>query len=113
MEGYKLKPNIVRFNIEGQDKFLCRDMTKEEFLNDTMQSDLPMKIGKFFAPEFAKYLGLTINDLKRLKPILDDIDDAHLYYKDIYDAYMENQAFILTDEQRLKAYETYKKVRNI
>ena len=41
------------------------------------------------------------------------LDPKHQYEKVIFDAYLENKKFELTPEQRLQAYEIYKKSRNI
>ena len=41
------------------------------------------------------------------------MDSKHTYEKIIADAYIENNGFFLTDEQRDMAYNEYKKTRNI
>ena len=48
---------------------------------------------------------------EKLKPLLKKLNDTHKYEQIIYDSYIENQAFILTDEQRKKAYQSYKESR--
>lgn len=113
MEDFRTKDtNILRMtHINGEDKFLLKDISKEEFIKDAIGSTSVMKIGKFFVAGFAEYIGLTIDDLKIFEEPLKHIDERHTYYRDIYNAYIENNAFTLTDEQRLKAYETYKKTR--
>lgn len=70
-----------------------------------------MCLGKFLIPEFNEKFGITIEDLKGLSSLLDRLDDKHLYEKIIYDAYIENNDFSLTDEQRQNAYNEYKKYR--
>ena len=71
-----------------------------------------LEFGKFLVPEFAEELGLTIDDLKRLYTHFEGrIDKKHGYQRAVYDAYVENGAFTLTDEQRTKAYELYKAER--
>ena len=71
-----------------------------------------LEFGKFLVPEFAEELGLTIDDLKRLYTHFEGrIDKKHGYQRAIYDAYVENGAFTLTDEQRTRAYEAYKAER--
>ena len=54
---------------------------------------------------------LSIDDLKRLKPIIAKLDDKHKYEEVIYNAYLENNDFVLTDEQRQEAYRVYNKYR--
>ena len=72
-----------------------------------------MRCGKFMVPEFAEYIGFTIHDLPRIKPILDKIDPRHRYYLSIYNSYMKNGKFELTDKQRSIAYEEYRKERGL
>jgi hypothetical protein len=45
--------------------------------------------------------------LERLRPLAEKLDDKHLYEKVIYDAYIENGCWGLTDEQRAEAYRIY------
>lgn len=107
-----LRVNALRTHMDGNDLILNPHMTKQQYIEDTINSDTTMRMGKFFVPEFAKYIGLTINDLRRFKPYLSLLDDKHKYYQVIYDAYIENNDFTLTEEQRAVAYEEYKKYRN-
>lgn len=68
-----------------------------------------LEFGKFLVPEFATELGLTIEDITTLYDFYKSkIDQRHSYQHDIYNAYVKNNAFTLTDEQRLVAYEAYK-----
>jgi hypothetical protein len=89
------------------------DEDKEGFIKDTLECGVPMRIGRFLVPEFAAYLGVTIDDLKRLSGIIEKIDEKHLYEKVIYDAYLENGEFKLTEEQRVAAYKEYLKRKQI
>ena len=90
--------------------FMCLD-ENSIMIDKTLESGVNMRAGKFLSPEFAEYIGLTIEDLKRLKPMFDDIDEKHRYEKVIFDSYVENNGFFLTDEQRLRAYDEYKRER--
>ena len=65
----------------------------------------------FLVPEFAKYIDLTIEDLKRLEYWFDKLDDKHKYEKLIYQYYLINNDFVLTEEQLNEAYKIYKKFR--
>lgn len=94
--------------LHNKDAFFYKNMSKQEFIQDTLNSDLPMVVGKFIIPEFNEYLNITIDDLKQLKPIFDKIDTKHEYEKIIYNSYIENNGFYLTDEQLNSAYEKYK-----
>lgn len=67
-----------------------------------------MQLGKFLVPTFIEAIGFTIDDLKKLQPLLDNLDDKHKYEKVIYNTYIQNNDFTLTDEQLQKAYLKYK-----
>lgn len=111
MDRFNFNGNVLHCKIHGKDVFFFRNMDKEGFIKDALDSNVPMRVGKFLVPEFAVYLGMTIDDLKRLKPLFDAMDEKHKYEKVIYSAYIKNKAFRLTDGQRQKAYEAYKESR--
>lgn len=113
MDRFPFKGNVFNANINGKDVFFFRNMDKEGFIKDTLECGVPMRIGKFLVPEFATYLEVTINDLKRLSDIIEKIDEKHLYEKIIYDAYLKNGEFKLTEEQRAAAYKEYLKRKQI
>ena len=97
---------------KGKCVFEWKDMNADEFIDYTLEHyDTPMQIGKFLVPDFAGYLGLTIEQLKRLQPLVDKLDDAHKYEGIIYNAYLVNGSFTLTQEQLSDAYECYKLTR--
>ena len=72
-----------------------------------------MKLGKYICPEFIEYIDLTINDLKKFDKLFDKVDDRHKYQKIIYDSYIQNNSFYMTNDQLRLAYEEYKKYRKI
>lgn len=101
--------------ISGKNKciFKWRFMPMHLFLHYAfMLENTPMNVGKFLNKEFAKYIGLDIKHLARLKPIFKKLDEKHLYEKVIFESYIKNNGFYLTEEQRLRAYEEYKKYRS-
>ena len=67
----------------------------------------------FLTPEVAKEINLTIEDLPRLAPILKKLDSKHKYLEIIYNAYLENGSFTLTQEQRDEAYKSYRLSRGL
>ena len=80
-------------------------MPIDELIDVTLFRNFPMEIGKFLVPEFIKEFKLSIDDLKKLEPIVAKLDDKHKYEEVIYNAYLENNDFVLTDEkQRLHPY---------
>lgn len=106
------KTNVLNMKKDDKDVFFFRDMDKDAFIEDTIESGVPMRAGKFLNKEFAEdHLKMTIDDLKALETIFENMDEKHTYEKIIYDAYVANGGFWLTDEQRAAAYEDYKKKR--
>ena len=87
--------------------------SKEPYINFALRSKTGMVIGKFLVPEFCEKIGFTIEDLPRLEPLLERLDEQHKYEEIIYNAYIENNSFTLTDEQRAAAYKSYKESRGI
>ena len=84
--------------------------SKEGFLTYAMRDKADgLEFGKFLVPDFAEELGLTIDDLSMLySHFKERIDDKHKYQHAIYNAYIANNAFTLSDEQRAIAYNEYK-----
>lgn len=110
--------HIIDYPIFGKSIQVMRKDNKDEFLMYNFGKDKlielisdPIQVGKFLVPEFAEYIGLHIQDLQKLKPILDKIDDKHSYQKLIYKYYLINNDFVLTEEQLNEAYKIYKQYR--
>ena len=100
--------------ITGRGKCLFqmkKHSTTEEYIDWALKSSIGMVIGKFLIPEFCAEIGFTINDLPRLSALIDRLDDRHKYEELIYNSYLQNGSFTLTDEQRDKAYESYRESR--
>lgn len=98
---------------QGKDMFFLKRKPKNELIQDALNSELAMVVGKFLIPEFNKEIGFEINDLLKLKPLIEKLDDKHKYEEIIYNSYLKNNDFILTDEQRLEAYKSYKQSRGV
>ena len=96
---------------QGKDYFYLKRKPKEQLIQDALKSNLPMVVGKFLIPEFNKQISFTIEDLPRLQPLIDKLDEKHKYEEIIYNAYIENKSFTLTEEQRDAAYRRYKEAR--
>jgi len=107
----KVNAKVLCIKNKEKDIFFIANLSKEDAIKNLMTSDQPMRIGKFLTREYSQHIGLTLNDLKEMSSIFDVIDKRHKYYKIIYDAYFENGDFVLTDEQRKKAFEEYKAER--
>ena len=102
---------MMNMKLKEKDIFFMCIEENSVMIDKTLESGVNMRAGKFLSPEFAEYIGLTIEELKKLKPMFDDIDEKHRYEKVIFDSYVENNGFLLTDEQRLRAYDEYKRER--
>lgn len=96
---------------QGKDYIFLKRKPKEQLIQDALNSELAMVVGKFLIPEFNKQIGFTIEDLPKVQPLVDRLDNKHLYEKIIYEAYLENKEFILTQKQRDAAYASYKESR--
>lgn len=102
---------LRQFRFKDKCVFQWKNMPVDEFIDAELLMNVPMSVCKFLCPEFIKLKGLTIEQLKRLQPLVDKMDEKHMYLKTIYDFYIENNDFILTDEQLNEAYNTYLKYR--
>ena len=107
------KEYTYKMQITGKGKciFKWRKMSANSYVMHMLSSKLPMELGKFLVKEVCEEIRFTIEHLKRLKPIVDKLDEKHLYEKVIYESYIENNDFVLTEEQRLKAYNVYREAR--
>lgn len=113
---FEEKPRLFRDFMQFRKKdgtrclFIWRKMDPDEFVEYTLNSRLPMEVGKFLVAEVADYLGITMEHLKQLRPVVDRLDKKHEYERVIYEAYMENGGMFLTPEQRDLAYLVYKSI---
>ena len=112
MDSFPFKgTNVLNMKKDGKDVFFYRDMDKDAFIEDTISSKVPMRVGKFLIKEFSEHLGMVPNDLKAFDHMFEGLDKKHTYEKIIYDAYLENGEFRLTDDQLDAAYREYKRTR--
>ena len=102
---------LRQFRFKDKCVFQWRNMPVDEFIDAELLMNVPMSICKFLCPEFIKLKGVTIEHLKRLRPLVDNMDEKHMYLKTIYDFYIANNDFTLTDEQLNEAYNIYLKYR--
>ena len=85
--------------------------SKEDYIQWALKSSTGMVIGKFLVPEFCAAIGFVINDLPQLLPLIERLDDKHRYEEIIFNSYLKNGSFTLTQDQRNRAYESYKTSR--
>lgn len=100
--------------LTGQGKCLFqlkKQNSAEEYIENALRSNLGMVVGKFLIPEFCEEIGFGIENLPKLNPLIDKLDDKHKYEAIIFDSYVNNGSFSLTNEQREMAYNSYKESR--
>ena len=103
---------VEKSYMEGNIHYIrWRNFSKEQLIQEHRYIYKGRYIQKFLVPEFIEYIGLTIDDLKELGFMIPFLDDQHNYVKVIYDAYIENNGFYLTQEQLEEAYRVYKEDR--
>lgn len=103
--------NTMTIRGRGEDIMFFKLRTKEEFIKHCLNSNLALTVGKFLIPEFNTFINFTIEDLPKIKPQIDKLDDKHLYEKYIYEYYLENKEFNLNNNQLDKIYEIYKQYK--
>ena len=111
LEKPVFKFSSLILKLKDRDVILYPPFSKEELIAYDLEKDDRMKFGKYIVPKFAEYIGLTIDDLKGLSKMMDNLDEKHQYEKVIYEAYIANNSFTLNDEQLKAAYESYKSSR--
>lgn len=105
--------NYMR-QLTGQGKCLFqlkKCPSKEGYINWALKSEIGMVVGKFLIPEFCEAISFTVEDLPRLQILIDKLDNKHKYEEIIFNSYIANSSFTLTDEQRERAYKSYKESR--
>ena len=98
--------------LKGNCYFFYKRLPKDEMIDNCIKSKDPIVVGKFLVPSVVRGLGLTIDDLRRLEGTVTSLDEAHTYEKVIFHAYLENKDFVLTEEQRMEAFNTYNNNRH-
>lgn len=102
--------HYIHSAISGRDTTTWVIKPKDDFIEYAMR-DLAngLEFGKFLVPDVVEYLGITMGDLVKLHGHFENKIEA--YQELIYNAYITNGAFTLTDEQRDAAYKAYKEAR--
>lgn len=113
-ESPKLYKHFMQFRKKDGTRclFKWKKMSADDFVNYMLTTKTPMEIGKFLVPEVAQYLEFTISHLKQLQPIVDKLDNKHKYEIIIYNSYINNNDFYLTQEQLDAAYLEYRQERS-
>ena len=101
----------LEMKLNGVDYFYYINMPKDRLIKLHLSLNDAMTVGKFLVPDVAKYLDFTIEDIQKLSPLFEKLDEHHIYEKVIFNSYIENGGFFLTPEQRQKAFEAYLSAR--
>lgn len=94
--------------------FIYRLSTVKNTVSYLIAKNSPLGCASLLQPEFANYIGLTIEKLSdnNLCKLFKQMPLKYQYLNFIYNSYIENNGFFITEEQRLKAFELYKNSRN-
>ena len=99
---------MMNVKIGKDDIFIYKaNVTKDDMIEEALNAEHSLKVGKFLSPEFASYYNVTIDDLKKLEEKFNLLDEKHQYQKTIFEYYIKNNGLFLTDSQRLKAFGEY------
>lgn len=90
-----------------------KNLTKEEIRDHINNNLFASAICIFLIPDIAGKIGVDMEFLKTLEPLAARLDERHKYLGEILGYYISNGSLTLTDEQRLSAFETYKRGRGI
>lgn len=106
---YNERPDIKKDNKTCVFSVLYID--KIDIMNDVLCPRAYIQISRFLNADFVKDIGFTIEDLKLFYELSRKFKGTHEYLKLVYDFYIQNDSFTLTEEQRLAVYENYKAAR--
>lgn len=96
------------------DKTFYYRYEKQDFIDDIVNGIVPKYfLNEFLIPEVNEAIGFEFSELHALNYLFDELDDKHKYLKIIYDSYIENDEYYLSDSQRELAFNEYKKYRDI
>lgn len=124
IEGFKSADNYIQiidkpkknsskwWSKRGENTFEWVKHDKEELLKKLASTGVIKKIAAILTPELSAFFNITIDDIKNLEHIWNRCEGKNAYYKYIANTYIENNGFFLSDAQKSKAYEIYKKARN-
>ena len=110
-EEVSFKYKYAHKDSEGNCIFEVVVRDKQDMMDYAVKHGLPMSLCMFLVPEFCEAVGITLSDLPTLSSMRDRLNKRHRYLGIIYNAYLTNGSMTLTEEQRMAAYDEYKKAR--
>lgn len=105
------EPKHFNWRRETSMRGICTFEYKQEAARNmiarTIEQGDALLLGKFLVPEVLQAIDASMEDIKPLEALLPKLDEKHKYQSVIFEAYMTNKAFTLTNEQRTEAYNQY------
>ena len=98
---------FIEKSLRGTNNYYYKKEDPSVMIQRTIEANRPIMVGKFLVPEVAEALGLTVEDILPLAPLIEKLDKKQEYLQIIFNAYKANNSFTLTDEQREEAYLAY------
>lgn len=82
-----------------------------EWVDKLTSTNDNIRVSTFLVPDFINQIkdNLTIEEyFNKIKPLFNNLEDKYSWVVYVYNAYLNNKAFVLTDAQRESAYKMYK-----
>lgn len=98
-------------SLRGVDTFEYKRMSAADFVAKTLEYADALAVGKFLVKGFADAIGLTIEQLQQLQPLVEKLDEKHQYERIIFDAIISAGSWDLSDETLQAAYLSYTESR--
>lgn len=93
------------------DYFIFGTTDKEVLLDFIESTGDYLHVAPFLSPAVCKIIGFRPEELPRIEKYVKLVPPKYRYYEKIYNAYVENDDFYLTEEQRAAAYKVYREAR--
>lgn len=93
------------------DNYYFRPMTSDEWIDFTLDVNVPMAVARFLNKEFCSDFGITFEQLERLRSLVENMDDKHIYLKYIYETILKNRTWDLSNDELEEAHKIYKSKR--
>ena len=98
-------------SLRGVDTFEYKRMSAADFVAKTLEYADALAVGEFLVKGFADAIGLTIEQLQQLQPLVEKLDEKHQYERIIFDAIISAGSWDLSDETLQAAYLSYTESR--
>jgi len=99
--------------IVSHDTFLVVRQPKQQYIRWASRYACGATLGQFLTPAFCAAFSIVPKDLVLLRPLRERLDPLHGYLGIIYDAYIRNGDFVLTEKQTAAALSEYRREREV